>query len=443
MLSQLLNFLDLVDDFFWDYMGVPVVLGLGLYLSIKSQWFQVRAFPRIVGTFIFYIKKIDKGLGERGIAPVYAFFASIGGCIGVGNIVGVATAVQIGGPGAIFWMWVTGLIGMIIKYAEIYLGVKFRVKNSNGSYDGGPMIFLQQLFKTKWVPRIVALLLCVYGVEIYMFRIVTHSVSSIWSINRNIIIALLLLSILIVAKGGINIVGKISTAIMPAFLTAFCGMSLFVIIANISILPRIFFIIIKSAFTGHAAIGAFAGSSILLTMSQGVRRACYTGDLGVGYASIIHSETKEPNPERQAALGVLGIFLDTFVVCSLSVLVILITGVWKGGFHEDVVVASALSTYFKHVDIIWPFFVFLLGYSSLIAFFSAGRKAAIFLSPKYGSKLFYVYAVLAFLSFSFIGEERHSLMIMSIAGALLAIINLYGMVRLRDKITFKMADGKK
>ncbi len=434
-MEQFLDFLDKIDNTFWNFIGAPAIVILGLYFSYKSNWIQIIQLPQIFKRFINLLGPEKKH--GRGIHPLYAFFATIGGTIGIGNIVGVATAVQIGGPGAVFWLWITALLGMIVKYSEIFLGIKYRIANDQGTYDGGPMIFLQKVFKTKFIPYLVSILLCIYGVEIYIFRIMSHSISTTWNLNKLYVTIFLLIIVLFTSKGGIKLVGRISSVIIPIFIVSFSLMSLWIFFKTRAVFPSIIYSIFKSAFTGHAAVGAFLGSSLIITISQGVRRACYSEDIGVGYASIIHSETQETDPHKQAVLGIIGILLDTFVICTLSVLLILVTGVWTDGIHEDYVVAAALEQYFPYVKIIWPIFIFLLGYSTVISYFSAGQKAAMFVSVKYGKKGYFLYAFCALIFFSFIGEERHNLMIMSITGMLLLTINLYGIFKLRNEIRFK------
>jgi len=432
--------LDSIDDAIWSYIAVPAILLFGIYFSCKSGWFQITQFGKI-STIFFKFLEPHKKTERRGIHPLKAFFAAIGGCIGIGNIISVCTAVQIGGPGAIFWMWVAALLGMIVKYSEIYLGVKYRVDRGKYGYSGGPMYYLKKVDRSGFLSKFFCLIMCIYGVEIYMFRIMTHSMVTGWGWNQNLVIAGLLIAILFAGKHGIETVGKVSSTLIPIFLVAFTGVSCWVFAHNLAGIGQAFKLIFSSAFTGHAAIGAFAGSGLLLTMSHGMKRAFYTGDIGVGYASIIHAESAEANPQKQAALGIFGIFLDTFVICTLSVLLIVVTGLWNQGIHEDIIVAQALSEYIPHVNLIWPFFVFLLGYSSLIAFFAVGKKSAQFLWPKHGAIGYNIYAVVAFLLFSFVGSEAHILTVMSFTGALLFLLNTYGLLRLRNHISFSLRNN--
>lgn len=435
MIDQILDALGGVEDFFWAYVGAPGLMILGFYLSFKSRWFQIRQFPKVVKIFKgFVTQKQDNS--RRGVAPIYAFFASVGGAIGIGNLVGVCTAVQIGGPGAVFWMWMAALLGMLVKYGEIYLGIKFRIQNDENSYAGGPMIYLKRVPGGAFWSRFAAVLMCLYGIEIFIFRVVTRSVSIGWNLDQNMVIIVLLIMVVGVGKGGVRIVGRICSVTVPVFLIVYTGMGFWVIAHNISYIPSLFYSIFIHAFTSHAALGAFAGSTVMASISHGVRRACYAGDIGIGYASTMHSETTEAIPAKQAAMGIIDIFLDSFVVCTMSLTLILLTGMWHKGIDPTFMVSEALSQYFSYVGLIWPFFIFLLGYSTLISFFAAGRRSATILFPKYGSKIYIVFASVLFLIFSFLGTQHQCFSIMSILGSLLLICNLYGLFFLRDEVVF-------
>lgn len=429
--------LELFDAFAWSFIAIPAILLFGIYFSCKSGWMQITKFRTITKLFLNLFNPQGHH-AARGIHPLKTFFAAIGGCIGIGNVVGVCTAVQIGGPGAVFWMWVAALLGMIVKYSEIYLGIKYRVDGKDNTYNGGPMYYLKQVDRSGFLSKLFCIGMCIYGVEIYMFRVITHSIVVGWDMNQYLVIALLLFAIIWAGKQGIESVGKISSALIPLFLTAFIGVCFWVFANNINTLFETIKIIFSSAFTGHAAVGAFAGSGVLLSITHGMKRACYTGDIGIGYASIIHSETDETVPQKEAILGIVGIFLDTFVVCTMSVLLILVTGLWNQGIHEDFVLAQALAEYIPHIKIIWPFFIFLLGYSSLIAFYAVGKKSAQFLWPKHGKVAYTIYAICSFLLFSFVGTETHIMTVMSSAGAFLLLLNMYGILRLRNDISFKL-----
>ncbi|MFA5998843.1 MAG: amino acid carrier protein [Candidatus Babeliales bacterium] len=443
MIDQLFETLDAVESVFWTYGGAPALFIFGFYLSYKSRFFQIRQFPEVIKIFkAFATEKQDDT--SRGVSPIYAFFTSIGGCIGVGNIVSVCIAVQLGGPGAVFWMWIAAILGMLVKYGEIYLGVKFRIKNNENSYTGGPMIFLQHVPGGKILSRIAAVLICLYGIELYIFRTVTESLSVCWNLNEYVVIFTLLFLVVGIGQGGVKIVGRLCAVIIPVFLVGYTSMGMWVLIANAAKIPAMLYSIFAHAFSAHAAIGAFVGTSsnVMLSVRHGVQRACYTGDIGVGYASVVHAETKEAVPAKQAIFGIIDIFLDSFIVCTMSLFLILLTDTWHQNIHVNVMVAQALSKTFPFVFAIWPLFIFLLGYSTLIAFFAAGRRAATFLSPRYGAQFFVALATCAFIIFSFVGTSNNCQSMMAIVGALLLMINLYGLFFLRDEISFDLRSHK-
>jgi alanine or glycine:cation symporter, AGCS family len=434
MFENLTEYLELVENFLWSSFGVPVVILLGLYLTIKSNFFQLRHLPTVFRTFFGFLRFKSDGIG---VHPLKAFFAAVGGCVGIGNIVGICTAVQWGGPGALLWIWVTATLGMIIKYSEVYLGLRHRVKNKQGGYSGGPMYFLTKAFNNQWIAPVVCILLCVYGVEVYQFSVVTASISTNFGLNSYLVIAVLLMLVIFAGSGGVQRVGSISSASLPVFVLVYVGMGLWVLMNHLTDLPGIFALIFSSAFTGHAAIGGFAGAGLMYAMSHGIRRSCYSGDIGVGYASVIHSESSVQVPEKQASLAIFDIFLDTFIVCTTSIFIILATEVWHQPIEAGLMVQTALSNYFPFMNIFMPIFIFMLGYNTINAYFCVGLKCASHLSQRWGRTLYYLYAVAALLLFSFMGTDQAQ-MVMAIAGVSLLIINGFGIYKLRHEISFNL-----
>ncbi|MBY0528791.1 MAG: amino acid carrier protein [Rhabdochlamydiaceae bacterium] len=432
MLSSFFRFLSDADQFFWSYIAFVLIMVFGVFLTAKMRFFQIRSLPIAVKTFVEFMKM--KGSESQGVHPIKVFFASVGGMIGIGNVVGIATAVQIGGPGALFWVWVAGLIGAMIKYSEILLGLKYRVRNDQGGYDGGPVYFLRAAFKNRWISIVVAVLLCIYGVEIYQFTVVTESLSANLPINRYLLMAVFLAMILYAGIGGVRRIGKICSLVMPFFLAGYLLMGLWLIGREAHLLPGIFADVFRSAFMGHAAVGGFVGSSLILTIQHGIARAAYSADLGIGYDSIIQSESNTVYPQKQARLAILGVFIDN-LICSISILIVLVSGVWavSPSIEGSALMQVALGKYFPSMNLFVPLFLLIVGYTTIIAFFCVGMKCARFLSPKFGEKIYILYAVASFIFFSFFDQTK-ALLIMSISGALLLSINLLGMFRLRKEI---------
>jgi len=430
--------LEIIENVLWTYFGVPLVIFLGLYLSIKSRFFQIRHLPLVFKTFFgFFSKKNSQSLSKDGVHPLKAFFAAVGGCVGIGNIVGICTAVQLGGPGALFWIWVTAIAGMIIKYSEVYLGLRYRVTNGKGGYNGGPMYFLQKAFRFKGIPILISVLLCIYGVEVYQFSVISKSISMNFGIDSFLVIGVLLALVIFAGSGGVQRVGNISSKILPIFVVLYVSMGLWVLFNHLSDIPGVLEQVFLSAFTGHAAVGGFLGAGMMAAMSYGMRRGCYSGDIGVGYASVIHSESSEKVLEKQAALAIFDIFLDTFIVCTTSLMLILTTGIWQEPLEAGMLVQLALSQYFPYMEVFIPLFLFMLGYNTINAYFCVGLKCADYLSPRFGRKIYYAYAVAALVVFSFLGTTQAQT-VMAIAGVSLLIVNSIGIFILRDEISFDL-----
>lgn len=430
---QLFSLLESFEEALWSFIGVPLIVGFGLYLTWQSGFIQVLKFSKVFRIFTDYLKvrELDRGA----VHPLKAFFAAVGGCVGIGNIVAVCTAVQLGGPGALLWLWITALIGVMLKYGEVYLGIKYRIPDGKGSYDGGPMYFLRRAFKGRWASIAVAVLLCLYGVEIYQFNVITTSTSANFGISEWFTIVALLGLVLFAGSGGVRRVGAISSAIVPLFVVLYAGMGIWVLANNLALVPGLLKDVFVYAFTPHAAVGGFAGSVVMLTISQGVRRGCYTGDLGIGYASVIYSESSEQDFAKQASLVLFGIIVDTFIVCTTSIMLILVTDVWTRPMDASMLVQTALSEYFPYMNYFMPFFLFLLGYSTINAYFVVGLKCAHYLSPKWGKSVYYVYAVAALIIFSFVDQTQAQSVMMIVAGLLL-ILNSWGIWRLRHEISY-------
>jgi len=435
MITTFFSGLETLNNFIWGHFAFVLIAGLGGYFCWKSRFFQIRKWGAIWGSFFRFF--VDRNKKKRGIHPMKAFFAGIGGCIGIGNIVGICTAVQIGGPGALFWTWIGALFGMLIQYAEVYLGLRYRVKTQNNNFDGGPMYFLPVAYRGRWVAVVVCFLLCVYGVEIFMFNVMVDSISVNWHIDLGWVVAMLLVATLGVALGGIKRVGELCSGLLPLFIFLYIGMGLWILALHIEKMPGILWQILEGAFTTQAAEGAFAGSSVMLALSMGLSRGAYSGDIGVGYTSVIHSESRTHEFGRQSALTIVGVFLDTFVICTMSIFLVLITGVWKEGMDVSLMVQEALGSYFPYMSFFMPFFLFLLGYSTILAYFVVGVKCAKFLSPKWGPRLYYAYACIALPLFSFVQPEE-AFLIMSICGAFLLLFNLVGIFILRKEVEFSL-----
>ncbi|NRA73855.1 MAG: sodium:alanine symporter family protein [Rickettsiales bacterium] len=435
-LKQILPFLEKFDDILWSYIGVYFILLTGLYFTIKSKGFQFKAIAKVSSTYK-HLYGASKDKEAKGINPFKLYFASVGGMIGIGNLVVVVTAITAGGPGALLWLWASSFAGMLLKYSEIFLGVKFRESNNKGGYDGGPMFYLKKAFNIKILPILSAILLCVYGAEVVQFKAISDTISQTFSIDWLLVAVIISALVLYSAIGGVRRLATICTVIMPFFLIAYFFMCLWVIGSNFHLLPNLLLTVVKSAFVGHAPVAGFLGSTALASIQYGVARAVYSGDIGIGYDSIVQSETKTKHPEYQARLAIFGQLTDT-IICTCTVLVVLLTGAWYDPSVKEPsqYIIKALSLYFPYVGVFMSILFFITGYSTIIAYFTVGTKCASFIMPKIGKKIYVTFGIIAFLLTKYF-DQSTLILIMSISGGLLIVMNISAIIKLRNYIKFR------
>jgi AGCS family alanine or glycine:cation symporter len=435
-MNNIIALLEKIDIVLWSYIGIYFVLLAGIYFTIKSKGFQFKTISTPATTFR-HLYTASKDKEAKGVNPFKLYFASVGGMIGLGNLVAVVSAVTAGGPGTLFWLWITAFVGMLIKYSEIYLGVKFREHNTSGGYDGGPMFYLKKAFGNNILPITSAILLCVYGAEVFQFKAVTDTISHTFEFDWFLVALSICMLILYSVLGGVRRLATICTIIMPIFLITYVLMSIWVIVLNADALPGLLLTIFKSAFIGHAPIAGFLGSTSLIAIHYGVARAVYSGDIGIGYDSIVQSETRSKHPEHQAKLAMFGQLTDT-IICTCTVLVVLITGTWHDPSIKDAsqYIIKSLSMYFPYMGIFMSALFFIAGYTTIIAYLTIGTKCAKFLLKGLGKKLYVIYGMTAFLLTKYF-DQSTLMLIMSISGGLLVIMNVSAIIKLRKHIEFK------
>lgn len=429
------NIIAFLDDFLWSYVCWALIVGSGIYLTIISRGLQFRAlfnFSANIKDIYSEASNSDNG----GVHPFKLYFASVGGMVGLGNIVFISLAIMIGGPGSIFWTIIASLSGMLLKYSEIYLGVKYRIQNPNGTFNGGPMYFLQKAFKPKIFAYVFAFLLCLYGVEISNFLIIVDRIEHSFEFNRYIIILGLLIAVIYSSIGGISRLANICSIIMPVFMIGYILFAVYIIICNASILPEFFKTVLSSAFTGHAQLGGFVGSSMILCAYLGISKTVYSGDIGIGYDSIVQSETTITNPRKQATLAIYALFTDA-LICILTNTMLGVTGAWYTLNHlqPSDIVAQLLSGYIPYSDIFMTLLLFFAGFTTIIAYLVAGTKCAQFISPKYGKIIYLLYAVFAFIFFCRF-SQINVIIIMGFLSGMLVLLNVCGILSLRKDIEF-------
>lgn len=435
-MDKVFSVIAFLDSFFWSYIGWALITASGIYLTIISKGLQFRALYN----FRRNIREIFSeatAVNNNGIHPLKLYFASVGGMVGLGNIVFISTAVMIGGPGSIFWTILASLSGMLLKYSEIYLGVKYRIQNPDGSFTGGPMYFLQKAFKPKIFAYIFAFLLCLYGVEISNFLIIVDRIEHSFKFNRYAIILSFLIIVIYSSMGGVKRLANVCSVVMPVFMIGYIIISLYIIICNAGMLPGFFKNVLISAFAGQAQVGGFLGSTMILSAYLGISKSVYSGDIGIGYDSIVQSETKISKPRVQATFAIYAILTDSFI-CILTNIMVGVTGAWYKFNHlqPSDLVAEIISDYIPRSDFFMTLLLFFAGYTTIIAYLAAGTKCAQFIYPKYGKIIYLMYAIFAFIFFcSF--SQTNVMIIMGLLSGLLVLLNVCGILKLKKDINFK------
>lgn len=321
-----------VNGIVWGPPMLVLILGTGLFLTIGIKGMPLR---RLAYGFAM-LWKGRQGQGEGDISPFNALMTSLSATIGTGNIAGVGTAIAIGGPGAVFWMWITALVGMATKYSEAVLAVKYRETDELGNHVGGPMYYIRNGLGAKW--GWLAIAFAVFGaiagfgignmVQANSVADAVHTNLGVEKWITGVVMAVLVFAVLI---GGIKRIAQVAGALVPFMAVAYVLGGLVVIFANIGEVPAAFALIVKQAFTPTAAAGGFAGAAVMLAIQMGVARGIFSNEAGLGSAPIAHAAAKTDDPVRQGSVAMLGTFIDTIIVCTITALVIVLTGAWDSG----------------------------------------------------------------------------------------------------------------
>ena len=331
-MEAITSLLNSLSSFIWGPIMLAFLLGVGVYLTIGLKLMPWRKLGH--GFKLLFSGQAEKDKGD--ISPFQALMTALSATIGTGNIAGVATAIFLGGPGAIFWMWITALFGMATKYGEAVLAVKYREVDSRGKRQGGPMYYIKNGLGDNW--KWLGFLFALFG-TIAAFGIgnmvQSNSVADALQSNFHIdpIITGIIMAILVglVIIGGVKSIGAVAGKLVPIMAIAYIAGSLVVILVNIGEVGNAFGLIFSSAFSGTAATGGFAGAAVWAAIRFGVARGVFSNEAGLGSAPIAHAAAQTDDPVRQGMIAMLGTFIDTIIVCTMTALVIILTGAWTSG----------------------------------------------------------------------------------------------------------------
>lgn len=432
--ANLTQWISTTADNIWQYAMVPILFLVGAWLTYKTGFIQFKRLGDGMKLIFagFLGKKIGKKKRDGDVSPFAALSTALAATVGNGNIGGVATALFTGGPGAIFWMWICGFVGMATKYSEAVLGVHFREHYPDGSIAGGPMYYIKNGLKKTKTAHFLAGAFAVCGAFAALFGTgnmmqanqMALAFNSEFNVPKYITGLVITTLVALVIIGGIKRIGAIAEKLVPTMIIVYFTFGIIVVILHIDKVPGVFSLIFKHAFTPSAAVGGFMGAIVRRAIQIGFRRGLLTNEAGLGSAPIAHAAAQTPSPVHQGLIGVGEVFIDTIIVCTLTALINLSTGMWQSGLDGTAMTAASFS---KGVPVVGGLIVavssFLFGYSTLIGWYYYGEQCMRYL---FGIKVTYPYRVI-FVILVFTGSVISLELVFymgDIANALMAFPNL-------------------
>ena len=424
----MLELLKSIDAFAWGPPLLILLVGTGIYLTARLGLLQVLRLPK---AFQLIFTK-DKGHGD--VSSFAALCTALAATVGTGNIIGVATAIKVGGPGALFWMWMAAFFGMATKYAEGLLAIKYRTKDANGAVAGGPMHYILLGMGEKWRP--LAIFFALAGVLVALLGIgtftqvnsITESIQNTAQIDPAITALVLSVLVAITVFGGLKSISKVSTAVVPFMAIVYILGTLIVIFFNIEKIPATLALIFTSAFSPVAAVGGFAGATIRTAIQNGVARGVFSNESGLGSAPIAAAAAKTNEPVEQGLISMTGTFIDTLIICTLTGLTILVPGVWSGDLNGVALTQSAFSTVFSYFGpSLLTIFLVLFAFTTILGWNYYGERCFEFL---FGVRFIWLYRVV-FVVMVLLGgfiELDMVWIIADIVNALMALPNLIALL---------------
>lgn len=348
--SGIQDFLGKIDNIIWGPPLLILLMGTGIYLTIRLKLLQVFRLPLALKYVFGKDEEANNDEAEGDVTSFQALCTALSATIGTGNIVGVATAITAGGPGAMFWMWLAAFFGMATKYAEGLLAIKYREVDANGQMAGGPMYYIQNGLGLKWLAKLFAF----FGIGVALLGIGTFGqVNSIAaaakSFNVPLVVTAVIITVLVamVTMGGLQRISKVSELVVPFMAAAYILGALIVLIINFKAIPGAISLIISSAFNPKSALGGTLGITIVMAMRNGVARGIFSNESGLGSAPIAAAAAKTKSAARQGLITMTGTFFDTIIVCTMTGIVIVLTGTWSQGMSGEIAGADLTTAAFQ------------------------------------------------------------------------------------------------
>ncbi len=431
-----------IDGVVWGPIMLTLLIGAGLFLSIRTGFLQFRRFGYVLKhTVMGLFSKDQHKKDASGVSPFQAVATALAGTIGTGSIAGLATAITAGGPGAVFWMWVSALLGMVTKYSEIVLSLKFREKNKQDQWVGGPMYYIQNGLKQKWLAvafAIFAMIACLGTGNATQSNSIAGALHDNLNVPNWITGIVLTIIAAVVLLGGVRRIASVNEKLVPFMAVFYVACSIIALVINARAIPSAFALIFREAFNVKAAAGGAAGYGIMKAMQYGFSRGVFSNEAGLGSAPMAHAASSTKDPVKQGLWGMFEVFFTTIIICTCSALVILTAGLWDGGQFDGASLSIA------SFDAIIPFGIgkviltlstVLFALSTILGWAYYGEVSMGYLTNK-SEKAIMAYR-LVYVAFVFLGTVASLDLVWGISNimnGLMAIPNLIGIIGLSSVV---------
>jgi AGCS family alanine or glycine:cation symporter len=437
MQAQLLSILEVINSWVWGPPLLVLLVGTGVYLTVSLRGLQLRMLGHAL--YLALIKRREDGDQPGDISHFQALMTALAATVGTGNIAGVATAIAAGGPGALFWMWVTGVFGMATKYAEAVLAVRYREKDANGTMSGGPMYYLSRGLGQPWLGTLFAIFasIAAFGIgNMVQSNSVADAAAATFGVPRFATGLVMTVATAAVILGGIRNISRVASALVPSMILFYVGAALIILVGHAGeILPALQLVIAR-AFTPTAATGGFLGATVMMSVRMGVARGVFSNESGLGSAPIAAAAARTRHPVAQAMVSMTQTFIDTIIVCTITGLVILTTGAWETGATGAELTTIAFSRGLPGNDggIVVAVSLILFAYSTLLGWSYYGEKCIEYLLGEAAIRWYR----LVFCLLIFAGAMAKLDLVWTfsdVMNGLMAIPNLIGLIGLSGIVT--------
>lgn len=388
-MELLLSVLNTVSGWVWGVPTLALILLVGIWLTVIIRGVSI---TRIPFAFVQLIKGRSAN-GEGTVAPFSALMMSLSATIGTGNIAGVATAIGLGGPGALFWMWCSALFGMATKYAEAVCAVHYREKSAEGKHVGGPMYYIKNGLGKRWLWLAACFAffgsIAGFGIgNMVQANSVADSLADAFGVNRVITAFVLMILVGAVIWGGVTRIATVAKKLVPLMALSYLVAGVIVLGANFAEIPAAIALVFKSAFSPVAAQGGFAGAAVALAIEKGIARGVFSNEAGLGSAPIAHAAAATDSPVRQGTIAMLGTFIDTLIVCSITGLAIIVSGVWTGTEQGAAMSQAAFNSVLPYGDKIVSVALVLFAFTTIIGWSYYGERCVEYLFGRGAIRVF-------------------------------------------------------